>query len=848
MTDFPGTHTSETFIIDWVNSLDIPSCALVDCADDLLSGAVVADITAWMKGSSSLKGIERLMVNESEAFNNWTIILNELSSVLPPSLKSISPSTILSSKQALLAFVDFLSKTNLEKVSYPPVQMSPSTMHRKHSPSVTSIPQANSASYREIQTIAPTPTRLHVKTPEPTQNGNHDKPAARRERNHEEDLPMELPRQVPYEAKPVPEAMKEKLIAWLEETGVVKKGSLNSAVLPELCRAGVILGDLINRLEGRNEVLRGIQRHPKNNTAALTNINKALEFLRQFPKMNPRYLWSGQNILRGDENVIWGILEDLSVFYAKPSANLPPILPITNQPPTPTKPTVPLTPSKMILKPALRSESPVREQTPKPKLTDLSLPHAFLANKSKVLRSYAQSARRRTPTPRSPLRSKQSSTFTKEEEPIFITIQAKKEVNDWISALDLEDYIDDKTGYLLGEIVNLISGGKLSLITARNESSIRRNYIRALEVLREIGANLPGYMYRMDERLASGDIELQYSLLYLLMSLYPNLLPLPYQPNDLPYKAAQIKKLEESVLVWLTQIDILTSPPKSILELLPDIKSGCLLCILAERMLNLHLGWCRIPQTDPAAAQNIRKALNAFRKLPRMSQKFLWGEKEILKGRVCFILGLLEDLHRWNDGLAARRPGKDYHYDGPYLGQTPEKYMLHPLMTEKQRESSYKQIRINNQHSILSGVTISPGSPSSKSMFGNDIVEWLENLGVPLPTGFSLEDKQIKSFSTGELLCDIVSVLTKEKVQGVYRKPKTHAAALQNARKALARLEPYLKRDLAELDSQIIEGNPSVIKELLKEMRRIFTFKKVPSRTRISSIDTNGSSSSLRNL
>lgn len=839
MTDLTAMHTSETFIIDWVNSLDIPSCALVDSADDLISGAVVADIVAWMKGTSALKGIEKLMVNETEAYNNWTIILNEVYSALPTHLKTITPDSILTHKQSLLAFVDFLSKTNLEKLTYPPVQMSPITSHRKQSPSVTNLPQLKPDSHREIKHIPPIPTRRQTSTPEPTPNQHLE----------HEDAPMALPRQIPYEAKPVPESMKERLIGWLEESGVVKKGSLNSAVLPELCRAGVILSDLVNRLEGKNEVLRGIQRHPKNNTAALANINKVLEFLRQFPKMNPRYLWSGQNILRGDENVIWGILEDLSVFYAKANANLPTLNPLPiNVPATPSKTSTSLTTHKVIPKPIIRSESPPRAETPKPRVTDLSLPHAFLANKSRVLRSYANSARRRTPTPRSAQRSKHSSTFSKEEEPIFITTQAKKEVNEWITALDLGDSVDDRTGYLLGEVVNLISGGKISLITARNETSIRRNYGRALEVLRDIGAGLPGYMFRMEDRLASGDIELQYSLLYLLMSLYPYLLPLPYQPNDLPYKAAQVKMLEESVLVWLTQIDILTSPPNTILELLPDIKSGTLTCIIAERLLNIKLGWCRLPQTDPAAVQNIRKALNAFRKLPRMSQKFLWGEKEILKGRVCFILGLFEDLHRWHDGLPARRPGKDYHYDGPYIGQTPQKHMLHPLLNEKQRESSYKKIRLNNQNSILSGVTMSPRSPSSRSMFGNDIVEWLENLGVPLPTGFNLDEKQLKCFSSGELLCDIVSLLTKEKVQGIYRKPKTHAAALQNARKALARLEPFLKRDLTDLDSQIIEGNGSVIKELLKEMRRIFTFKRVPSRTRISSIDTNGSSSSLRNL
>ena len=52
-----------------------------------------------------------------------------------------------------------------------------------------------------------------------------------------------------------------------------------------------------------------------------------------------------------------------------------------------------------------------------------------------------------------------------------------------------------------------------------------------------------------------------------------------------------------------------------------------------------------------------------------MSQKFVWREKEIVNGDPASIIGLLEDLHRYADGMPARKRGPGYHNDGPYIGR-----------------------------------------------------------------------------------------------------------------------------------------------------------------------------------
>ena len=95
---------------------------------------------------------------------------------------------------------------------------------------------------------------------------------------------------------------------WLESLRILRKNSLDPSILPDICRSGVLFCDLVNRLEGRSAPIKGLERNPKNKTQALANVNKMLTYMRKFPKMNSRYLWSSNDILQANENVIWGLL------------------------------------------------------------------------------------------------------------------------------------------------------------------------------------------------------------------------------------------------------------------------------------------------------------------------------------------------------------------------------------------------------------------------------------------------------------------------------------------------------------------------------------------------------------
>ena len=98
------------------------------------------------------------------------------------------------------------------------------------------------------------------------------------------------------EIQPVDEKTKFRLIRWLIDDVKLISNMVNPVKLiqdlPKYCRNGVLFGDLVNRLRGRDEVIKGLHRAPKNMTAINANFEKVLGYLKDFPRFSSRYLWS----------------------------------------------------------------------------------------------------------------------------------------------------------------------------------------------------------------------------------------------------------------------------------------------------------------------------------------------------------------------------------------------------------------------------------------------------------------------------------------------------------------------------------------------------------------------------
>jgi hypothetical protein len=83
--------------------------------------------------------------------------------------------------------------------------------------------------------------------------------------------------------------------------------------LPAYCRTGVLIADLVNRLAGRDEVVKGIHRNPRQDNLSQIQVNfgKLMDYLKEFPRFCSRYLWSSQEMINGNEQIIWGFLDDI---------------------------------------------------------------------------------------------------------------------------------------------------------------------------------------------------------------------------------------------------------------------------------------------------------------------------------------------------------------------------------------------------------------------------------------------------------------------------------------------------------------------------------------------------------
>ena len=119
--------------------------------------------------------------------------------------------------------------------------------------------------------------------------------------------------------EPIGDALKVKILEWLtNDVRLLKPMSERQREgltrnFPSYSRTGVIFADLINRLNGRNEVITGIYRNPpKGNTSQIqANFTKVMNYFKEFPKFCPRYLWSTQLLIDGNADVIWGFFDDI---------------------------------------------------------------------------------------------------------------------------------------------------------------------------------------------------------------------------------------------------------------------------------------------------------------------------------------------------------------------------------------------------------------------------------------------------------------------------------------------------------------------------------------------------------
>lgn len=581
-----------------------------------------------------------------------------------------------------------------------------------------------------------------------------------------------------------------------------------------LCETGELLADLINVLEGKDEKIKGILKKPKTTTAKSANIVKVLKYLRAFPKMSGTFMWSDKEIADGNAEVIKGLIYDILAFYKK----------------IPKGKGSSIQRNSAIASPALEMNSP-----------------KLLIQKS--------SPKRQTKARISePKEYKEIYTEEMPERNIEVSEESKERISEWLVALDLGhlmvnpsgDFNGDnlRNGVIFCELAGLIEG-RGSLVKYYSPKSVieaRENIEISFTVLREHDRGVPVSLLSNPNRIIRGETEAIWGLLCHIMLAYPTLsAAIPKIVfKDLPYSADEIRELQESLLAFILSKGVLdrSRMPDSFQELLPDIVSGVLLCDLVGRVIDKPItGVFRSPTTQALALSNIKKALTPLQSIRKMGMKYVWLDEEVLKGNYGVILGLLEDLHRFSDGVPPRQRGENYHKDGPYFGRPLAGILrqgkshqklnisLSSEVHEKQNQSTTgSRVLVHSSSTAMADLKSLEAAPQAESNPYLQGFNWLVHIEIELPANLNLTQDVIPDFKTGELLSNIIEKLERSKIPGLHPKVATQAGCLHNLSKAfgILRNKPGFPSYLCFVEEDVYRGDGEIIRAVLNEIYKIY--------------------------
>ena len=499
--------------------------------------------------------------------------------------------------------------------------------------------------------------------------------------------------------------------------------------------------------------------------------------------------------------------------------------------------------------------------------------------------SYGDSARIRTARDDRTDRSSRSSKAqgTASEPSIFITPEIEEAVKEWVASLGLSHCLPQpklpftqdpfRNGILACELAQVLEKRRVegSVLAPVTTSEIARNFEKSLKIIQKAQppAFNPAY-YSLAPRLARGSDDTLWGFYWALYNAYPLVLPphLEQVAHELPYDSVGIRRLESALLVWMAGLGVLedSETPGSLIDLIPRMRTGYLICEVVMKALFVEIEEAfRTPKSEGAVLANIRKALEVLKKYPEMSQKFVWGrEKDISKGNLGVIMGLLEDIYRCQDGLPARKPGPSYHSDGPYCG------LPAPIPVPK-GEKTYKEETFGKPpgwikvaaaseavlpspknftlgQSSLTPMDIIP-SPKRNVMisfqeeieeavevdlpqFDRDIKRWLVSLGIVTYAEGFFGGKNINEVRDGVLLCELIETLERTKLPGTNKCPRTAAGFRQNIRRSLEflRSKPTFPMDLYYVEEELLKGEGKTWRKVLVEVQRIYKYAATKTR------------------
>jgi len=302
-------------------------------------------------------------------------------------------------------------------------------------------------------------------------------------------------------------------------------------------------------------------------------------------------------------------------------------------------------------------------------------------------------------------------------------------------------------------------------------------------------------------------------------------IPLHLLNTGLPYSLEEVIKIENTVITWLKDLNLIDSTITKILEIEERIRSGKLLYELATIMHNYNIRTIITePKNSVTALSNIRKAFELFRKLPKVNKRYLWSEKQIFNGDRAAILGLLNDLH---NSLQSTKENNPIMMN--CTEQTFSKQTLDLCLSEVPEPYPYplKPISYNN-HSLASKDTLLHNGDSfmreterKENVKEMKVVNWIKGLGVKISKEDSFDEVIMKGIKNGVLLVQIVEILDRCNMKGICNNPKSSASSLHNIQQALKVLNKKKSISVEYLfaENEILNGNKDFILKFLDSIR-----------------------------
>jgi hypothetical protein len=558
----------------------------------------------------------------------------------------------------------------------------------------------------------------------------------------------------------------EDAYSWLLAQRIIK---VSQEDVPQKFIDGTVLCLLIHRLEGKNCTL-GFHSHPKTLSACRTNIKKALEYLRGFPRFKSRYSWSYEEIIRGDHSTVWGLLSDLKKYYLRGQQN-------TVQVHRPNRP------KSAFGRMGDDSANAVKESV-KAWLGEMGFSYLLDARHKHFLRDPIRNGVILCKVMGKLTESFEFFSHPRNIEDVWENINASLwAIKNTIKIGRISELIEeDPVWQLLYKImVTFEPREKIKLPYSHEEIKLLQHSVfKWVFSLKPFDQSLPENFSSLVLSFRTGVVFSR--LLEIIFKVSFHYIKFPITEKDF------LDNIENCFNLLQKQEKM----SKGYLHDASEIVNGNEIYVLAL-LEDLH----RFASGLPA-----RKKGEFYHSDGPFYGKFRNGSLNISNN---------QPPSMWKSGSV-------------FLSPTRNESVSHLLNVTRTASpfSLYSSFHMKNSVEA-SFDTISPKEKKrcTENLAG---FEWIRKIKVKIPEGFDLSREKISGFRSGEVLCEILRVLESKDFRGVQKGKKGSAQAAKNVAVAfeILRKKPSFDWKLINAERMVLEGNGDVIRMLLREIYRIY--------------------------